>query len=315
MDKQLHTPEEEAYLRMLDREVPDLWSRIEAGLDRADKEGPQNREARFLASQAEGQIVSFEQGRAKRKGNRTGLIIGIVAAAVVLIASLAVIGFAGREKKSADKAESDTRIMDIQGAQSGEVAESIQEKDDGFYGADASNDAVASENAPAPGASSISGDKKKMNGDATWNYRGETNLPEVEGEKSAEEAAEETAEPAAKTDEASADNESRSGQTELGISEVKTLGQLTDFESRMTPEVKAKLSDGKFRIIDEKNGVTRTYVIFGKDSDGEILLLEEGIYFAEGTDADKKTQVIVFSPDQKIGLRMVGGKMEFVISR
>ena len=109
MDKQLHTPEEEAYLRMLDREVPDLWSRIEAGLDRAEKEGSQNREARFLAGQETGQIVSIEQGRAKRKGSRTGLIIGICAAAAVIIAAVLcifvfdVFGLKGaKDQKSAE---------------------------------------------------------------------------------------------------------------------------------------------------------------------------------------------------------------------
>lgn len=39
MDKKNYIPEEEAYLRMLDREVPDLWGRIEAGLDVAQVQG------------------------------------------------------------------------------------------------------------------------------------------------------------------------------------------------------------------------------------------------------------------------------------
>ena len=52
MAKQNYTPEEEAYLRMLDREVPDLWGRIEAGLDKAEAEQKraENREQRFLAT-------------------------------------------------------------------------------------------------------------------------------------------------------------------------------------------------------------------------------------------------------------------------
>ena len=66
MDKKLHTPEEEEYLRMMDQEVPDLWNRIEAGLDRSEQN--MSREERFLASQ-EGEILSSRFAVTRR--NRT----------------------------------------------------------------------------------------------------------------------------------------------------------------------------------------------------------------------------------------------------
>ena len=299
MDKQLHTPEEEAYLRMLDREVPDLWSRIEAGLDRAEKEGSQNREARFLAGQETGQIVSIEQGRAKRKGSRTGLIIGIVAAAVVLIASLAIIGFAGREKKSDSAPDSGSLNMDISGLKENEETDRKEQK--GEYSAD-EPDALMGGSAPAMDNAALDEGQKGKN--AQWSYRADSKPSEVEAVEDAAEAGEDVG--AA---------QSQSAKIVTVISEVRTLGQLMAYENQMSEKDKADVADGKFRIIYEKDGVSQTYVIFGTDSDGLILLLEEGIYLSDGTDEDKKTQVIGFSPDQKIGMRMTGGRMEFTISQ
>nr|MCR4838297.1 hypothetical protein [Eubacterium sp.] len=65
-DKQNYTPEEEAYLRMLDLEVPDLWGRIEAGLDRAEAGKQPTREERFLASQFAGNAQ--DNGTAQNTG-------------------------------------------------------------------------------------------------------------------------------------------------------------------------------------------------------------------------------------------------------
>ena len=126
-DKQNYTPEEEAYLRMLDLEVPDLWGRIEAGLDRAEagKQQP-TREERFLASQYAGDAQdngtaqntgtawntgnTGNTGNAQNLGNRrprTWIIAGVAAAAAVLIISLAIFGFSKREISN-DAATSDT---------------------------------------------------------------------------------------------------------------------------------------------------------------------------------------------------------------
>ena len=109
MDNQNYIPEEEAYLRMLDREVPDLWGRIEAGLDREEGKTP-SREERFLAEQQN--IVPFEAG-IQRTGERSGkngksrkkvwIIAGTAAAALILLASIAIAGIAGGRQSKRDK--------------------------------------------------------------------------------------------------------------------------------------------------------------------------------------------------------------------
>ena len=86
-----------------------------------------------------------------------------------------------------------------------------------------------------------------------------------------------------------------------------------DYEKNMSVEDRAKVEDGKFRITYEENGVAQKYVLFGKDTDGSILLLEEGIYLSEGMDDDKVSRTIHVSPDRKIGMRMVDGRMEFAV--
>jgi len=109
MDNQNYIPEEEAYLRMLDREVPDLWGRIEAGLDREEGRTP-SREERFLAEQQN--IVPFEAGT-QRMSERSGkngksrkkvwIIAGTAAAALILLASIAIAGIAGGRQSKRDK--------------------------------------------------------------------------------------------------------------------------------------------------------------------------------------------------------------------
>lgn len=109
MDNQNYIPEEEAYLRMLDREVPDLWGRIEAGLDREEGRTP-SREERFLAEQQN--IVPFEAGtqRTSERSGKNGksrkkvwIIAGTAAAALILLASIAIAGIAGGRQSKRDK--------------------------------------------------------------------------------------------------------------------------------------------------------------------------------------------------------------------
>lgn len=131
---------EQEYLRMLDSEVPDLWNRIEAGLDAADNSGSYNVEnpgsynvensgsynventgsynaesfgtntgadARYATFQQQEEqaanVVSMETAAKKRasKGRRYAFWIGgIAAAAVVILLSVFLIGRFDREKKS-----------------------------------------------------------------------------------------------------------------------------------------------------------------------------------------------------------------------
>ena len=115
---------EQEYLRMLDSEVPDLWNRIEAGLNVADNSGSYNAEntgsynvesfgtntgvdARYAAFQQQEEqaanVVSMETAAKKRagKGRRYAFWIGgIAAAAVVILLSVFLIGRFDREKNS-----------------------------------------------------------------------------------------------------------------------------------------------------------------------------------------------------------------------
>ena len=107
MAEKMNIPEEEAYLRMLDLEVPDLWGRIEAGLGPEKKD---SREERFLASQYAENVVPFDQGTVRNKSSkkRVWVIAGIAAAAAILIASLAIFGFGKRSTKDSVSENNDT---------------------------------------------------------------------------------------------------------------------------------------------------------------------------------------------------------------
>lgn len=158
MDKKNYIPEEEAYLRMLDREVPDLWGRIEAGLDAAQVQGgtpapiqaaatqttaqssvmqttaafsaaqtaapaAETREQRFLAEQQAANVVAFDTADRKTKSSGKRKIwvgAGLAAAAAVLVISLAVFGFSQRDSKKETKS-------DIKNAASMDTAESSDE--------------------------------------------------------------------------------------------------------------------------------------------------------------------------------------------
>ena len=169
MDKQNYIPEEEAYLRMLDREVPDLWGRIEAGLDAAEAQGStpstiqtpmmhtaaedvtasltQTREQRFLAEQQAANVVAFDT--ANRKTKSTGkkkiwIVAGIAAAAAVLVISLAVFGFSRRDSKLDATTDTNNEVaMDISGS-SGASAKSQSAKQTMNVPSDMETDDIAS---------------------------------------------------------------------------------------------------------------------------------------------------------------------------
>ena len=129
MAEKMNIPEEEAYLRMLDQEVPDLWGRIEAGLGPEKKE---SREDRFLASQYAENVVPFDQGAVKNKSNkkRVWVIAGIAAAAAILIASLAIFGFGKRSTKdnASDNNSSDNTLNSYTAGNDGTDAASMKEE-------------------------------------------------------------------------------------------------------------------------------------------------------------------------------------------
>ena len=136
MDNQNYIPEEEAYLRMLDREVPDLWGRIEAGLDREEGRTP-SREERFLAEQQN--IVPFEAGT-QRMSERSGkngksrkkvwIIAGTAAAALILLASIAIAGIAGGRQSKRDKNAAFDMELSTKEAKNNDVMEIFTEAAD-----------------------------------------------------------------------------------------------------------------------------------------------------------------------------------------
>lgn len=136
MDNQNYIPEEEAYLRMLDREVPDLWGRIEAGLDREEGRTP-SREERFLAEQQN--IVPFEAG-IQRTGERSGknrksrkkvwIIAGTAAAALILLASIAIAGIAGGRQSKGEETPSFDMELSTKGVKNNDVMEIFTEAAD-----------------------------------------------------------------------------------------------------------------------------------------------------------------------------------------
>lgn len=127
-------PDVEAmYLRMLDQEVPDLWGRIEAGLnagtgagaDRAEARNGSGQEARFLElveREAEnngmekpaGSGRNGRNGRSGRDGRRRKRpvfwIAGLAAAAALILISVFVFRIAGGREKTADHANGISEI-------------------------------------------------------------------------------------------------------------------------------------------------------------------------------------------------------------
>jgi len=303
MDKQLHTPEEELYLRMLDREVPDLWGRIEAGLDKAEAEQnrAESREQRFLASQEGGQIVSFPQGQGQNvnKKRRVGLIIGIAAAAVVVIGSVTIYGFSKRNAgKSESKqdfsglAESEMTIeeagepaedrkdsLDFQGKQQ-EVHQSQSMKGDSNY---AIPD-IAEEDEPVE------------------DYQG--SVPAAEEMPATESAADAGAEA---TNEGKDRDGSGSVNYYLAPSSVSTkqlnLGSMMALEGE----------HGIVRIFRNVDGKMKAYRFFGKDEAGQVLLLEEDIFLSNANAEEKRQDAIAFDPEQKLKIGDVEGEISFIL--
>ncbi|MBQ9871877.1 MAG: hypothetical protein IJM27_08085 [Eubacterium sp.] len=353
MDKKLHTPEEEAYLRMMDQEVPDLWNRIEAGLDRSEQN--MSREERFLASQ-EGEILSFEQGAAKKhekneknkkakidpaKKKQIGLILGAVAAAVIIIASALIFGLSRTQKKGDSAQEnmdiSGTANMEQQAEQTNQAAKSDQAEKgkkgtaqqysiNGKSGSvsdwQASDDtlnlmgggsaAQKEETVPANEA-----DEPQDSREESGAIQGESNESKSE-EKKAEE--EKEAVDSSNRGWAKDGTVVNPGLLPGGTGDLleeamdmilpddvdaKTLGELADMES---PESIAIV----YRM---KDGTPVSYRIFTRDATDEVQILEKSIYDSDLTMEQKDEKAIPLSEDTPLIVRddIVSGQKVFFL--
>lgn len=74
----------DAYLKNLDAEVPDLWSRIEAGADKVDKHRSGNADAEIL-------MMMMEDSKRRKKSNKRVKMIRIISGSLVAAAVAAVL--------------------------------------------------------------------------------------------------------------------------------------------------------------------------------------------------------------------------------
>ena len=305
MDKQLHTPEEEFYLRMLDREVPDLWGRIEAGLDKAETEQKraENREQRFLATQESGQIIPFRQDKVKNEGRKrkVGLIIGIAAAAVVVIGSLTIFGLSRRDADLAEDKMDSTALpqyeMKVDEGGSAKADESvdsldIQEKQnmrgDGLSKKDQTNNSV----------SEITVTNEQME---DFNQGGVPAAEEAQQSESAKE--EEDARDAAEDAPGGAGSVNHylcpSG---VSVNQL-SLGSMMALESER----------GIVRIFRNVEGQMKVYRFYGRDEAGQVLLLEEDIFLSKANAEEKRQNTIAFDSEHQLRIGEVEGELEFIL--
>ncbi len=296
MDKNKYTPEEEAYLRMLDQEVPDLWGRIEAGLDRTAYQNPPmmeanaavdmnvqpSREERFYAAQQDN-VVPFESKR-KNKSHRTALIIGVAAAAVVLLGSLAIIGLTGRESKK-DSATDESVSYDINMLNGGSAKSESEEKEKG-RGSQKSQQSYA----PAMKDDIMAEEEGAMDG--------EIDSPTLSPENGAamEEAAE-SAKQGAKRDteaEATADVPPQEG-------EAGTLRQLAKQDAiSSTPNPVFLTVDGE----DMPYYITGTRIDDGKEM---VMLLDQKSYYELTDEKKREEKAIVLPADTEVLMKEING--------
>ena len=337
-ERKMNTAEEEAYLRMLDREVPDLWDRIEAGLDRVvpndamygqtmpndtmygqtapnDMVQGQNgygnemtREQRFLAeTESEAQILQF---RPKQEGKKKkGWIIGVAVAAAALLISLAVFGLPGRTEKT-EKYSSDesgqASAADRKDELSGESAKSYSGaeklKDPTMSG---TNNLLPNMGIEMDDAAEIEGEKKEAGRQGSKNERNEESEKMTEA---AAEAAEETPDdgqgPEKIEPEQNPPATDQDGFVIPGKTGERTLMQLALME---TPSVLVRI----YRNI---NGTDVPFRIYGQTPDGEVLLLEEEIYTSDISEEEKKAKTTILDGETRATLRTLDGSGETVYS-
>ena len=303
MDNRIHTPEEEAYLRMLDQEVPDLWGRIEAGLDKAagaEKTPVVSREERFLAEQnmqqgnaagqqesvagkpgdttgTPGNVIPFDAGTKKKgvndgKKKRTALIIGIGAAAVVLLGSLAIFGFAGqRSSKNESPAAGASPSGDMNAEKTGESAKRDM--------AELADDRLKAKDEKQFFKPELAPDFGGVQSDAESN--------EAVAEESAGDSAEKPSEAVAGS----------------GPATIQELYDLQHADASVTIRI--------FRY-DSGLGEDRPYRI-AKSGDGVIWLMEEEVFLNEKDEAKREAASYFIKGDQKITKKVINGVEEYYL--
>ncbi len=300
MDNNKYTSEEEMYRRMLDQEVPDLWNRIEEGLDRKEQ----------------GNVISFENAPRKRspeKRRQTRMIIGAVAAAVVMIVSALAFGLSQREsrKDSSAPAASDTEMNQA-------VAEERVDEADQFAMSNAA-----------------SADKRKKSEAARADVEAEASAEPQAGDEAvaaAEEAADASAEESKQPESEQTAPQKDASDSQLNIDgngkgesytsntiqdptlisgttidqieelletvqpgtvQAETLGELADLDS---PESIVLI----YRMVD---GKAVSYRIFTRDATDQVQLLEAELYKSDEKEEKKAEQAITFKEDTRLEIR------------
>ena len=331
MDNRIHTPEEEAYLRMLDQEVPDLWGRIEAGLDKAagaEKTPVVSREERFLAEQnmqqgnaagqqesvagkpgdttgTPGNVIPFDAGTKKKgvndgKKKRTALIIGIGAAAVVLLGSLAIFGFAGqRSAKNESPAAEASPSGDMNAEKTGESAKrDMAELADDRLKAKDEKQFFKPESDPDFGG---------VQSDAESNEAvAEESVGDAEKAHSSQSGSEKREEENVKTDAEVAGDSAEKPSEAVAGSGPATIQELYDLQ-----HADASVTIRIFRY-DSGLGEDRPYRI-AKSGDGVIWLMEEEVFLNEKDEAKREAASYFIKGDQKITKKVINGVEEYYL--
>ncbi len=121
----------DAYLKNLDADVPDLWSRIEAGADQVDKHRSGNADAEIL-------MMMMEDSKRRKKNNKRVRMVRIISGSLVAAAIAAVLIAmpimnrltTNRSMNSRTTSDSVVYRQDIQSTESGNEAYPAEMADD-----------------------------------------------------------------------------------------------------------------------------------------------------------------------------------------
>ncbi len=121
----------DAYLKNLDADVPDLWSRIEAGADQVDKHRSGNADAEIL-------MMMMEDSKRRKKNNKRVRMVRIISGSLVAAAIAAVLIAmpimnrltTNRSMNSRTASDSAVYRQDIQSTESGNEAYPAEMADD-----------------------------------------------------------------------------------------------------------------------------------------------------------------------------------------
>lgn len=120
----------DAYLKNLDAEVPDLWSRIEAGADKVDKHRSGNADAEIL-------MMMMEDSKRRKKSNKRVKMVRIISGSLVAAAIAAVLiampimnRLTANRSMNSTKSDSAVYRHDTQNMESGNETYSAEMSDD-----------------------------------------------------------------------------------------------------------------------------------------------------------------------------------------